>query len=62
MCSKPGCEKPVRARGFCINHYSSATLELRKENGFVPSDRRKVFTPDELEDYWLWVKKELNLV
>jgi hypothetical protein len=48
--------------GFCVSHYSAATIERRKENGYVPADRRKVFTPDELDDYWLWVKKELNLV
>lgn len=64
MCSKPGCDKPVRARGFCINHYSHATMELRKANGYVPPlDLRRVsFTPEEMEDYWQWVKKELNLV
>lgn len=62
MCSKPGCDKPVRARGYCINHYGAATLEARKEAGFVPTDRRKTFTEDELEDYWQFVKKELNLV
>ena len=62
MCNKPGCDKPVRARGFCINHYGAATLEARKEAGFVPTDRRKAFTEDELEDYWQFVKKELNLV
>jgi hypothetical protein len=48
--------------GFCIGHYSSATLERRKEAGYVAPDRRKTFTTDELEDYWLWVKKELNIV
>jgi hypothetical protein len=48
--------------GFCVGHYSAATIQRRKEAGYVPADRRKVFTPDELEDYWLWVKKELNLV
>lgn len=62
MCSKPGCEKPVRAMGFCVGHYSAATIERRKEQGYVPTDRRKTFTEDELEDYWLWVKKELKLV
>jgi len=39
-------------------------MELRKANGYVPPlDLRRVsFTPEEMEDYWQWVKKELNLV
>lgn len=48
--------------GFCVGHYSAATMERRKQNGYVAPDRRKTFTEDELEDYWLWVKRELKLV
>jgi hypothetical protein len=62
MCSKPGCDKQVRAKGFCINHYSAATLEARKEAGYVPTDRRKIITEQELEDFWQFVKKEIGLV
>jgi hypothetical protein len=48
--------------GFCNSHYSAATLERRKAEGFVPTDRRKSFTQEELEDFWQFVKKERNLV
>lgn len=62
MCNKPGCEKPIRAMGYCNGHYSAATLERRKAEGYQHTDLRKSFTQDELEDFWQFVKKELNLV
>ena len=65
MCSKPGCDKPVRARGFCINHYGAATLEARKASGYVPVDLRRStsnWSEADYEDFWQFVKKEVGLV
>lgn len=63
MCNREGCDKPIRAKGYCNSHYANATLAARKAAGYIPVDlRRKTFTEDEMNDYWNWVKKELRLV
>jgi len=63
MCRKPGCEKPIRARGYCINHYSAFREREKIAEGNRRIDlRREQFTKEELEDFWQFVKKELNLV
>lgn len=64
-CSKPGCEKLHRARGFCINHYGAATLEARKASGYVPVDLRRSsanWSEADYEDYWQFVKREVGIV
>lgn len=63
MCVKEGCNNPVRARGYCINHYSAFRAREAKAEGKQHLDLRRVsFTQEEMEDYWQFVKKELNLV
>ena len=62
MCSKPDCGKPLKAMGLCSAHYTADNLRRKNEGDSLRPDRRKTYTHDELEDYWLWVKKELGLV
>jgi hypothetical protein len=63
MCSKPGCDRPVRARGYCSSHYSNFREKELATTGNQRVDLRRLgWDESEYESYWLWVKKELNLV
>ena len=61
MCNVPGCEKAVFGRGMCSQHYFQ---ELRAEKaparqvGQRGGDRGPKMDYD---DYWLFVKQELDL-
>jgi predicted oxidoreductase (fatty acid repression mutant protein) len=66
MCNREGCQKPVRAMGYCVSHYSkykhdrNATLGKPRIN--YRAERTVVWTKDELENFWQFVKKELKIV
>jgi hypothetical protein len=63
MCSKPGCTKPMRARGYCVNHYSAFRAKELAANGNERVDLRRLgWDESEYESYWLWVKRELEIV
>lgn len=58
QCSTVGCENRNNARGMCKSHYGQW---LRFNNGTASSTSPREYTPIDVEDYWLWVKKELKL-
>lgn len=66
MCKEPGCEKKVRARGLCINHYSTWYVKARSANGNPLPDRTwrasTDWTKEDYEDFWQFVKKEVGIV
>jgi hypothetical protein len=66
MCSREGCEKPSRALGYCVGHYSKFKSDRMKEQGKKPIDYRALnrleWTEEELEGLWQFVKKELKIV
>lgn len=63
MCSRPGCDKPLRARGYCNSHYSAFRIAERKNTDNPRVDLRRLgWDETDLEAYWLWVKKELEIV
>lgn len=63
MCQREGCDKPVRAKGWCINHYSTWHNQQKREQGEGYIDARRIgWTPEMYDDYWTWVKKELKIV
>lgn len=55
ICSVPGCGRPHRGRGYCISHYTSM-YQKDKDALFEEGDNF------DYEDFWLFVKKELNIV
>jgi hypothetical protein len=52
VCKIEGCDKPFRAFGLCVSHYG----KQRRIQDFTPA-----ITESDKEEYWQWVKKELNL-
>jgi hypothetical protein len=54
-CKIEGCENSHRGRGLCINHY---TQEYEKNKEVFLSEDPDNF---DYEDFWLFVKKELQL-
>ena len=48
------CEKPVRARGLCIGHYS---LWRRGNEVARPYTKADI----DYDEFWLFVKKELRI-
>jgi hypothetical protein len=66
MCAREGCEKPVKAKGFCVGHYSKYKLDRNKALGKPRIDYRALdrleWTEEDLEGLWEFVKKELNIV
>jgi hypothetical protein len=66
MCLREGCEKPVKAKGFCVGHYSKYKLDRNKALGKPRIDHRALdrleWTEEDLEGLWEFVKKELKIV
>jgi predicted oxidoreductase (fatty acid repression mutant protein) len=66
MCNREGCQKPVRAMGYCVSHYSKykhdRNAALGKPRINYRAERTVVWTKDELENFWQFVKKELKIV
>lgn len=63
MCKREGCEKPVRAKGYCINHYSTWYQAEKKAAGYETTrSLQGNWTKADYEDYWNWVVKELKIV
>jgi hypothetical protein len=66
VCNREGCEKPVRAMGYCVSHYSKykhdRNLAMGKPRINYRAERTIVWTAEEYQDYWQWVKKELKIV
>ena len=66
MCNREGCQKPVRAMGFCVSHYSKykhdCNAALGKPRINYRAERTVVWTKEELENFWQFVKKELKIV
>lgn len=56
MCKMDDCEKKVFGRGMCSMHYFR---EKRNGSAFIESDEIEI---QDVEDFWQFVKKELNLV
>lgn len=56
LCSVEGCSKPFYAKEICKQHY----MYINKSRFFSnnPKVEKKAF---DVEDYWLFVKKELNI-
>ncbi len=55
-CEQPGCHNRHNARGMCKQHYK---LWMNAKND--PNAGVKKEPELDLEQYWLWVKKELAL-
>jgi hypothetical protein len=66
MCNREGCEKPVRAMGYCQGHYSKFKHDRNKAMGKprinYRAERTIEWTEEELENFWQFVKKELKIV
>jgi hypothetical protein len=66
MCNREGCQKPVRAMGYCVSHYSKykhdRNAALGKPRVNYRAERTVVWTKEELENFWQFVKKELKIV
>jgi hypothetical protein len=66
MCLREGCEKPVRAMGYCNGHYSKFKQDRNAARGIKRINYRATskleWTPEELEGLWEFVKKELKIV
>lgn len=61
-CVRDNCNRPVRAKGYCINHYSTWYQQEKraagiKDSRFSDSD----WTAETYEDYWQFVKRELKI-
>ena len=56
-CLTEGCENLVRKRGMCGYHYYQLyTRTLRDEIA------KKKAAEFDIDDYWLWVKKEVGIL
>lgn len=56
-CSKENCERFSRKRGMCSYHYHQLyTTTLRDE---IARQKAAEFN---IDDYWLWVKKEVGIL
>lgn len=66
MCNREGCQKPVRAMGYCVSHYSKykhdRNAALGKPRVDYRAERKMDWTEEELEGLWQFVKKELKIV
>ena len=66
MCSREGCEKPSRALGLCVGHYSQFRHDRNLAQGKPRINYRALdrleWTEEELEGLWQFVKKELKIV
>jgi len=56
-CDEVGCTNPMNAKGMCKIHYNRFLRANKKEEHYVV----KPVEEFDYEDYWNFVKKELNL-
>lgn len=54
-CSSPGCTEKHKAYGYCLNHYRHK-LRHNTLDVYAPPP-----PPEDIEDYWQFVKKELGI-
>lgn len=57
ICQEAECETRIHARGKCYKHYVAM-----KRAGAKDIFRGISWTPEDYEDYWMWVQKELKIV
>ena len=57
-CSQPGCEDKVHGQGMCHIHYGRAYRAKVKQSA---DGRLKPYEPIDMNAFWEWCKKELNL-
>lgn len=57
ICSLDECDRRIHARGKCYKHYVAMMREGRAD-----TFRGISWTEDDYQDYWLWVKMELQIV
>ena len=66
MCIREGCEKKVKAKGYCVGHYSAFRDAQYRAAGKQKIDYRAIdrleWTQEDLEGLWEFVKKELKIV
>ena len=48
------CNGPLKAKGLCHSHYASMRRRLKVAEMKIANTAPK-------DDYWTWIKKELNL-
>lgn len=66
MCLREGCEKPLKAHGYCKSHYHKFRYDRARAEGKPIIDYRAHnkldWTKEELDGLWEFVKKELKIV
>lgn len=57
-CSQPDCDDKVHGQGLCHIHYGRAYRAKIKQ---TEDGRLRPYEPIDMDAFWDWCKKELNL-
>lgn len=62
-CVHIGCERKRHAKGLCRSHYEALHYSRWRENRKLRERELSVSENKAIDydDFWLWVKKELNI-